>query len=103
MSPGDGVRGTGRRLPLGLISSRCRGSYGIKKLEERVHTRAFQGVAESLIRADQSEAATISLMADIGADQRSDTRRINIGNRREVEDEYPRVAGSDSGLKIEEV
>ena len=51
----------------------------------------------------QRQAAAVLLMAHVGAHQRTDAGRVNVGNLREVEDESGSGAGAHQRLKLEEV
>jgi hypothetical protein len=70
-------------------------------MKEIFHPSDFESVVNPLIHAHQPQTAPIFLSRDIGADERSNPRRIRQWDIREVEDERARVVGAQLGLKAE--
>ncbi len=84
---GDARRSVSSR---GLLGFRDRP----KKMKEVLHVRNFQRVMNSLIHADQSQAASVFLAANVSPDQRSNRGRIRQRDVREIENEGARLVGA---------
>ncbi len=61
----------------------------------------FQSLVDALIHAYQSQAASIFLSRDVGADERADPCRIRQGDTCEVENESARVVSTNLRLETE--
>ena len=73
---------------------------GIEEPKKSLDVGDFQGLVNSVGYTDQRKAIFVSLVPDIGADQRADSGRINIGHVRKIEYEIMRLVGTHSGLEF---
>jgi hypothetical protein len=73
------------------------------ELEEILYPGNFERVVDALVDSHQCETAAIFLAADVGADQGTDSGRINQRNSAEIEDEGFRLVLADLRLKSEHV
>jgi len=74
---------------------------GIKKSKKLFDVRNFERVVDPFADADQQKATAVLLMSNVGADQRSDSRRVHVGDFGEIDDERFGGVGPDLGLKAE--
>ena len=79
----------------------CR-SERIKESKKLFDMSDFERTVDALADTNESEAAAVFLVSDIGADERADAGGIHVGNLREVDYQRFGLVGSDLGLKIKE-
>ena len=82
---------------MGLFSFRL----GVKESEELKNPGDFEGVAHTLIDADQSEEAAIFIMRNVGADQSANAGRVNVRDVSKVDNESCGSFRAQSGLELE--
>jgi hypothetical protein len=76
------------------------GADGIEKAEELLDVGDFKRVVNPGAHSHQRQTPAVILTSHVGSDQRPDSRRINIGNRAEIDDQGLRLVGADGRLKI---
>jgi hypothetical protein len=91
--------GSRRRPRLSLCDGRVLGG---EEVEETFDARDLQRVADTFVDADQGEGAAILIMAYVGADQGSDSGRINVRDVREINDQQSGILSANGILKLEE-
>ena len=63
----------------------------------------LQCIAHTVIDPDQAKRASIFLMGDVSSNQRANSRRIDIGNAREIKNQVGGLARPNLGLKFKEI
>jgi hypothetical protein len=77
--------------------------YAAVKREELFDARDFQRLMDSLIDAHQPQLPAIPLPRNVGADERSNPRRIRERHGSEIQNEYGRAIGPDLRLEAKNV
>jgi hypothetical protein len=78
---------------------RC--AYRVKKIEELINPRDFQGITNAIADPGQRQPTRRVLPSDVRAHQGADTRRIGVRNVGKINHQSLRLVRPNHGLKFE--